>query len=39
MTCRLKFEPVCLDSFNDARECLFKFDGHMRVCKSELHLF
>ena len=23
----LTFEPVCLDSFNDARECLFKMDG------------
>lgn len=28
----LKFEPVCLDSFNDARECMFKMDGHMRLC-------
>lgn len=23
----LKFEPVCLDAFNDARECMFKLDG------------
>ena len=23
----LTFEPVCLESFNDARECLFKMDG------------
>ena len=28
----LTFEPVCLDSFNDARECMFKLDGHMRLC-------
>ena len=35
----LQFEPVCLDSFNDARECLFKMDGQLRVCEPELHLF
>ena len=35
----LTFEPVCLDAFNDARECLFKLDGQMRVCEPELHLF
>ena len=35
----LTFEPVCLDSFNDARECLFKMDGQMRVCEPELNLF
>ena len=23
----LKFEPICLEAFNDARECLFKMDG------------
>ena len=23
----LTFEPVCLDPFNDARECLFRLDG------------
>ena len=35
----LKFEPVCLDSFNDARECLFKMDGQLKVCEPELNLF
>ena len=37
--CSLTFEPVCLDSFNDARECLFKMDGLLRVCEPELNLF
>mgnify|MGYP000983930287 FL=1 len=23
----LTFEPVCLEPFNDARECLFRLDG------------
>ena len=35
----LKFEPVCLEPFNDARECLFRLDGQMRVCEPELNLF
>ena len=35
----LTFEPVCLDAFNDARECMFKMEGQMRVCEPELHLF
>ena len=35
----LTFEPVCLEAFNDARECLFKLDGQMRVCEPELNLF
>ena len=35
----LSFEPVCLESFNDARECLFRLDGQMRVCEPELNLF
>ena len=35
----LKFEPICVDSFNDARECLFRLDGQMRVCEPELNLF
>ncbi len=35
----LSFEPVCLDSFNDARECMFRLDGHMRLCQNELELF
>ena len=35
----LQFEPVCLNSFNDARECLFKLDGQMRLCHNELELF
>ena len=35
----LTFEPVCLEAFNDARECLFRLDGQMRVCEPELNLF
>ena len=35
----LTFEPVCLDVFNDARECLFKMDGQMRICEPEINLF
>ena len=35
----LSFEPVCLEPFNDARECLFKLDGLLRVCEPELNLF
>ena len=35
----LTFEPICLDSFNDARECLFRLDGLIRVCEPELNLF
>ena len=23
----LKFEPICLEPFNDARECMFKMEG------------
>ena len=35
----LEFEPICNDPFNDARECMFKMDGQMRVCEPELNLF
>ena len=35
----LTFEPVCLEAFNDARECLFRLDGQLRVCEPELNLF
>ena len=35
----MTFEPVCLDAFNDARECLFKMDGQMRICEPEINLF
>ena len=35
----LEFEPVCLDAFNDARECLFRLDGQMRACEPEMNLF
>ena len=35
----LTFEPVCLEAFNDARECMFKLDGQMRLCHNELELF
>lgn len=30
-------DPICLGSFNDARECLFKADGNMLNCKPYLH--
>mmetsp|Transcript_1275 Transcript_1275/g.1149 ORF Transcript_1275/g.1149 Transcript_1275/m.1149 type:complete len:157 (+) Transcript_1275:42-512(+) len=35
----LSFEPACLESFNDSRECLFKLEGQMRLCHNELELF
>ncbi len=35
----MKFEPACLEAFNDARECLFHTEGHLRLCENELHLF
>ena len=35
----LSFEPVCLEAFNDARECLFRLDCQLRVCEPELNLF
>lgn len=30
-------EPICLDSFNDARECMFKSDGNVYNCKQYLN--
>lgn len=30
-------DPLCLGSFNDARECLFKADGNMLNCKPFLN--
>lgn len=30
-------DPICLHSFNDARECLFKADGNMYNCKPYLN--
>eukprot|EP00826_Nyctotherus_ovalis_P042014 TRINITY_DN4283_c0_g4_i3.p1 TRINITY_DN4283_c0_g4~~TRINITY_DN4283_c0_g4_i3.p1 ORF type:complete len:156 (-),score=21.06 TRINITY_DN4283_c0_g4_i3:147-614(-) len=35
----MQFEPVCLDAFNDARECLFQTEAQVRLCENELHLF
>ena len=35
----MRFEPICLDAFNDARECLFQTDAQVRLCENELHLF
>ncbi len=35
----LQFEPVCLNAFNDARECMFRLDGLVRLCEAELNLF
>lgn len=26
-------DPICVPSFNDARECLFKGDGHLYNCR------
>ena len=28
-----------MEPFNDARECMFRLDGLMRVCEAELSLF
>ena len=35
----MKFEPICLEAFNDARECLFRTDGQVRLCENELSIF
>ena len=35
----MKFEPICNIPFNDARECLFKVEGNLRLCETELMLF
>ncbi len=32
-----KMDPICLGSFNDARECLFKADGNLYNCKTFLN--
>jgi len=34
-----KLEPLCLDSFNDARECMFKADGNLYNCRETIKLF
>lgn len=28
-----KIEPICVDTFNDARECMFKADGSLFNCR------
>ena len=33
----MRFEPVCLPIFNDAKECLFKADSSLLNCKEELN--
>ena len=35
----MTFEPICLDAFNDARECLFQTESNVRLCERELGLF
>ncbi len=32
-------DPMCLSSFNDARECLFKADGNVYNCKEWMNLY
>lgn len=34
-----KLDPVCLSSFNDARECMFKSDGNLYNCKTWINQF
>jgi len=34
-----KMEPLCLDPFNDARECMFKADGNLYNCKGTIKLY
>jgi len=34
-----KMEPLCLDSFNDARECMFKSDGNALSCREFMKLY
>ena len=34
-----KMDPICLHSFNDARECLFKADGNTYNCKTFMNEF
>ena len=36
---REKLEPICLDAFNDARECMFKSDGNQYNCKAYIKAF
>ena len=32
-------DPMCLDIFNDSRECLFKSDGNLLDCKPFLNQY
>jgi hypothetical protein len=34
-----KLEPLCLDPFNDARECMFKADGNAYNCREYIKAF
>lgn len=34
-----RIEPLCLDSFNDARECMFQSDGNVYNCRPYIKLF
>lgn len=35
----VKMEPICLNPFNEARECLFRSRMKLRFCKNQLDLF
>ena len=32
-------EPVCLEPFNNARECLYRSEMKLRLCKNHLDYF
>ena len=34
-----RIEPLCLDTFNDARECMFQSDGNVYNCRPYIKLF
>ena len=34
-----RIEPLCLDTFNNARECLFKSDGNVYNCRTPIKLY
>ena len=34
-----RLEPLCLDPFNEARECMFRSDGNLYNCKETIKLY
>ncbi|KAL4461080.1 hypothetical protein ABPG72_006459 [Tetrahymena utriculariae] len=34
-----KMDPICLSSFNDSRECMFKSDGNLYNCKTWINQY